>query len=117
MSRDIDALQFETGLVSQGLDDTQLTQLLTQLGGDWDIHQDDTPRLQASFTFDEYQSCLSFVQRVGELAEQNDHHPSITIDYGKVSVSWWTHTAGGIATNDILMAHRTSELYTHYQQQ
>ncbi len=55
-------------------------------------------------------SALAFVNRVGELAETEDHHPEIHIDYSKVTLRWWTHTAGGITDRDVELAGRSDEL-------
>jgi len=60
---------------------------------------------------DDFAAALDFTNRVGELAERYNHHPEIVLEYGKVTVKWWTHTAGGVAANDCLLARETSALY------
>ena len=52
----------------------------------------------------------TFVNRLGALAEAEDHHPDITISYRKVTVRWWTHTAGGVTDRDRDLAEKTSGL-------
>ncbi len=53
---------------------------------------------------------LAFVNRVGELAEAENHHPDIAIHYSRVTLRWWTHTAGGITDRDRDLAEKTSAL-------
>jgi len=47
---------------------------------------------------------------VGELAESENHHPDIRIDYRRVTLRWWTHTAGGVTDRDAELAARSAEL-------
>ncbi len=66
--------------------------------------------LQRAFRFDDFAHALAFVNRVGELAEAENHHPDIAISYNVVTLRWWTHTAGGITDRDRELAAKTSEL-------
>jgi 4a-hydroxytetrahydrobiopterin dehydratase len=66
--------------------------------------------LQREFRFANFVDALGFVNRVGELAEDENHHPDIAIHYNVVTLRWWTHTAGGITDRDRELAARTSEL-------
>jgi 4a-hydroxytetrahydrobiopterin dehydratase len=66
--------------------------------------------LQREFRFKDFAAALDFVNRVGELAERERHHPDIAIHYNKVILRWWTHTAGGITERDRELAERTNEL-------
>ena len=66
--------------------------------------------LQRTFSFSDFREALAFVNRVGELAEAENHHPDITLGYGKVTLRWWTHTAGGITDRDRELAEKTSGL-------
>ena len=47
--------------------------------------------LERTFDFDDFRGSLAFVNRVGELAEAENHHPDIAIHYNKVTLRWWTH--------------------------
>jgi len=66
--------------------------------------------LERTFRFDSFVSALAFANRVGELAEAENHHPDIAIHYNKVTLRWWTHTAGGITARDRDLADKTSAL-------
>jgi len=67
-------------------------------------------RLQRTFTFPDFRSALDFTNRIGELAEAEQHHPELVTSWGKVIVNWWTHTIKGLHINDFIMAARTSAL-------
>ena len=66
--------------------------------------------LERTFEFDDFRAALAFVNRVGELAESENHHPDIAIHYSKVTLRWWTHTAGGITDRDRELAAKTDLL-------
>ncbi len=66
--------------------------------------------LEREFTFDDFQGALVFVNRVGELAEAENHHPDIAIHYNRVTLRWWTHTAGGITDRDRELAGKSAAL-------
>jgi 4a-hydroxytetrahydrobiopterin dehydratase len=66
--------------------------------------------LERTFELADFREALAFVNRVGELAESENHHPHIAIDYKRVTLRWWTHSAGGITDRDVALARRSSEL-------
>jgi 4a-hydroxytetrahydrobiopterin dehydratase len=72
---------------------------------------DGVPRLERVFVFPDFASALAFTNRVGDAAEEQGHHPALLTEWGKVTVSWWTHATGGLHRNDFIMAARTDELY------
>jgi 4a-hydroxytetrahydrobiopterin dehydratase len=75
--------------------------------GDWQ-EQDDA--LVREFELPSFREAISFVDRLAELADSEDHHPDIDIRYRRVTVRWTTHSAGGITEQDREMAERTSAL-------
>ncbi len=77
---------------------------------DWE-EREDPKRLYKAFTFKNFRKALAFAQRVGELAERENHHPRLTVEWGRVLVEWWTHSAGGITEKDREMARLTDALY------
>jgi 4a-hydroxytetrahydrobiopterin dehydratase len=66
--------------------------------------------LERTFSFGDFREALAFVNRVGELAEAENHHPDIAIHYNRVTLRWWTHTAGGITDRDRELAAKTTAL-------
>ena len=78
---------------------------------DWTIVEvDGVPRLERVFRFRSYPDTLAFVQRVGELAETEGHHPAMLVEWGRVRVSWWTHAIKWLNRNDFIMAAKTDAL-------
>ncbi|MBM2822383.1 MAG: pterin-4-alpha-carbinolamine dehydratase [Thermoleophilia bacterium] len=75
-----------------------------------DVWSEVDSALERTFQFDDFVSALAFVNRVGELAEVENHHPDIAIHYNRVTLRWWTHTAGGITDRDRDLAERTNRL-------
>jgi 4a-hydroxytetrahydrobiopterin dehydratase len=68
--------------------------------------------LVREFELPSFPAAIAFVDRLGELAESENHHPDIDIRYRKVTVRWTTHSEGGITEKDREMAERTSALAT-----
>lgn len=68
------------------------------------------PRLSRAFAFPDFASALAFANRVGAVAEAADHHPELRVEWGRVTVGWWTHAIGGLHRNDFVLAARTDRL-------
>jgi 4a-hydroxytetrahydrobiopterin dehydratase len=66
--------------------------------------------LEREFRFDGFRAAIAFVERVADLAEEADHHPDIAIHYDRVTLRWWTHTAGGVTDRDRELAERSATL-------
>jgi len=66
--------------------------------------------LERTFELENFVDALAFVNRVGELAEAESHHPDIAIHYNRVTLRWWTHTAGGITDRDRELAEKSGRL-------
>ncbi len=66
--------------------------------------------LERTFELESFVDALAFVNRVGELAEAENHHPDIAIHYNRVTLRWWTHTAGGITDRDRELAEKSGRL-------
>ncbi|MEA1082370.1 4a-hydroxytetrahydrobiopterin dehydratase [Marinobacter qingdaonensis] len=80
---------------------------------DWAIDEiDGEEQLLKVFRFKNFTGALAFTNKVGELADSEDHHPAILLEYGKVTVRWWTHAIGGLHQNDFIMAAKTDAAYT-----
>ncbi len=79
---------------------------------DWEVVEiDGVKRLRRVFTFPDFAGALAFTDRVGALAESEGHHPALLTEWGRVTVSWWTHKIGGLHRNDLIMAAKTDELF------
>ncbi|MBE9068377.1 4a-hydroxytetrahydrobiopterin dehydratase [Leptolyngbya cf. ectocarpi LEGE 11479] len=77
---------------------------------EWDIiSANDVPQLQRVYNFSNFQIALDFTNKVGELAEADQHHPALLTEWGKVTVTWWTHALNGLHRNDFIMAAKTDE--------
>jgi 4a-hydroxytetrahydrobiopterin dehydratase len=66
--------------------------------------------LQRTFELPSFREAIAFVDRVAELAEQENHHPDIAISYRKVTLRWTTHSEGGITERDRELAQRSADL-------
>src|SRR2546430_7877297 len=79
---------------------------------EWKIVEvDGIKRLERVFKFKDFVSALAFTNKVGELAESEGHHPALLTEWGRVTVTWWTHKIRGLHRNDFIMAAKTDELY------
>jgi 4a-hydroxytetrahydrobiopterin dehydratase len=79
---------------------------------DWQvIVVDGVMQLSREFSFRNFEQAMAFSNRVGEIAEAEDHHPAILTEWGKVTVAWWSHKIKGLHKNDLIMAARTDEVY------
>nr|WP_319399518.1 4a-hydroxytetrahydrobiopterin dehydratase [uncultured Carboxylicivirga sp.] len=67
--------------------------------------------LQRSFEFKDFQSALVFVNQVGQVAEQENHHPEICFTWGKVDIRIWTHKIDGLHDNDFILAAKITNLF------
>lgn len=83
---------------------------LAQLPGWSVIEQGGIRKLEKSFKFKDFREALAFTNEVGALAEEQDHHPLVITEWGRVTVQWWTHVVGGLHLNDLIMAAKTDRL-------
>lgn len=93
------------------LSDSGVAELQPQVAG-WDIIEvEGIQRLQRVFEFKDFQQALAFTNQVGEIAEAEDHHPALLTEWGRVTVTWWTHVVRGLHKNDFIMAAKTDAIY------
>jgi 4a-hydroxytetrahydrobiopterin dehydratase len=91
--------------------DDEIAQFHPQVSG-WDIVElDGIRRLRRVFSFDDFAHALEFTTRVGELAEEEGHHPALLTEWGRTTVTWWTHKIRGLHRNDFVMAAKTDQLH------
>ena len=92
------------------VDNAEAEELLRDIPG-WEIQRvDDIPQLQRTFKFDNFSQSLAFANQVGEMADAENHHPTLTVDWGKLKVVWWTHKIKGLHKNDFIMAAKVDAL-------
>mgnify|MGYP002078727193 FL=1 len=78
---------------------------------DWQVEEvEGVEQLVRLFRFADFQQALEFTQRVGALAEEQNHHPALLTEWGRVTVRWWTHKIKGLHKNDFICAARTDLL-------
>lgn len=78
------------------------------------ITEDGIPKLDRSFKFKNFKDAIAFTDAVGEEAEKEGHHPRLATEWGKVSVTWWTHKIRNLHKNDFIMAAKTDRIYQKY---
>ena len=83
--------------------------LLKQLNPEWMLI-DQCRMLARSFVFKDFKQALDFVNKIGEVAEAEGHHPDLTLGYGNVGVELTTHAIGGLSENDFIVAAKIDEL-------
>jgi 4a-hydroxytetrahydrobiopterin dehydratase len=74
------------------------------------VEVDGEKRLERVFKFKDFAQAIAFTDRVGALAEEQKHHPALLTEWGKVTVTWWTHKIHGLHINDFIMAAKTDQL-------
>jgi 4a-hydroxytetrahydrobiopterin dehydratase len=87
----------------------QLASLHAQLKKGWLVV--DEHHLEKTYVFPDFKRALLFTNKVGELSEQEGHHPDIYLSYGKVKISIWTHKINGLTESDFILAAKCDELY------
>jgi 4a-hydroxytetrahydrobiopterin dehydratase len=79
---------------------------------DWHVTlKDGEPRMEKVYSFEDFDQAIHFTDQVAGLAKAEDHHPAILTEWGKVTVTWWTHRIRGLHQNDFIMAAKTEKLY------
>jgi len=74
------------------------------------IEAEGTPQLQRVYRCKDFRQALTLTMQVGEAAEAEGHHPALLTEWGRVTVTWWTHAIGGLHRNDFIMAAKTDEI-------
>jgi len=94
----------------------EITQLKPQIP-DWKIIDvEGESRLERLYKFSDFKTALAFTNQVGEEAENQGHHPALLTEWGKVTVTWWTHAISGLHQNDFIMAAKTDAIATQFAQ-
>ncbi len=92
--------------------DAEIAEMHSQVP-EWQIvARDGVKHLERVFKFRNFAEALNFTNKVGELAEAANHHPALLTEWGKVTVTWWSHAVKGLHRNDFIMAAKTDRAYT-----
>jgi 4a-hydroxytetrahydrobiopterin dehydratase len=88
----------------------EVIEYMKELPG-WQIAKDeDVNKLRKVYVFKNFRQALDFTNRVGEVAEEQQHHPTVVTEWGRVTVIWWTHKIRGLHKNDFVMAARCEDV-------
>ncbi|RZQ56743.1 4a-hydroxytetrahydrobiopterin dehydratase [Pseudidiomarina tainanensis] len=87
--------------------DAELAELIREIPEWTPVVRDGVMQLEREFKFKNFKLALAFTNKVGEIAEAEFHHPTLVTEWGKVTVTWWTHAINGLHKNDFIMAART----------
>ncbi|MCP5350885.1 MAG: 4a-hydroxytetrahydrobiopterin dehydratase [Oceanospirillaceae bacterium] len=91
--------------------DAELKELMGQIP-DWQpVVVEGILQLRREYLFKNFAEALDFTNLVGEEAEEEGHHPALLTEWGKVTVSWWSHKIKGLHKNDFVMAAKTDALF------
>jgi len=94
------------------LTDAEIKELLPQVH-QWQVKEiDGMKRLEKVFKFKNFAQALEFTNKVGAAAEEENHHPLIVTEWGRVTLQWWTHKIGGLHKNDFIMAAKSDEIFS-----
>lgn len=104
-SQSCEACQIDAPKVPQD----QIQILLSEING-WFLIEEPINKIQKIFSFKSYKDSVDFSNKVASLADDEDHHPQIVLEWGKVTVIWWSHKIGGLHKNDFICAAKTDKL-------
>lgn len=85
----------------------EIQPLLVQLNG-WEAFEN--KHLQKTFTFKDFVGALDFVNQIGGIAEEEDHHPDLYLAWGRVEIKIWTHKINGLSESDFILAAKIDAL-------
>ncbi|MEX0967591.1 MAG: 4a-hydroxytetrahydrobiopterin dehydratase [Bacteroidia bacterium] len=86
----------------------QIKEYKTEIDPHWKV--EDNYKISRVFLFDDFAQAMAFANKVGDLAEEEGHHPDLHISWGRAEVELYTHAIGGLSENDFIMAAKIDEL-------
>ncbi len=94
--------------------DEELATLIKEIP-DWTpIVVDGIMQLERVYKFKNFKQAIAFTNLVGDMAEDEGHHPGLLTEWGKVTITWWSHSIKGLHKNDFICAAKTDEVYASY---
>jgi 4a-hydroxytetrahydrobiopterin dehydratase len=85
---------------------SRVTALLKELGGGWKVNT--AGHLERAYDFKDFKAALEFANAVGEIAEEQGHHPDLYVRWGQCRVEIWTHKISGLTESDFYLAAKIS---------
>ena len=96
---------------SSVLEDNEIQELLSQIPS-WRVFEEDgIKKIICSFVFLNYDDSRNFLNKIADLADEEDHHPEMTLEWGKVTVAWWSHKIKDLHQLDLDLATKCDEAY------
>jgi len=98
------------------LRDDEIAPLLAQLSSNWRVVERHDPKrgavkyLTCTYSFGDFAEAMQATQRIGEMAEEQQHHPDLHLSWGRLSVDVWTHKIGGLTESDFIFAAKCDAL-------
>ena len=89
--------------------DDEASLLIKEIEG-WDVIDEGVKKLKKEFSFSDYSDSIDFSNKVADMADKEDHHPQIILEWGKVTVIWWSHKIKGLHKNDFICAAKTNKI-------
>lgn len=97
--------------------DEQAAKLHPQIP-DWQVvDKDSEPKLERTYQLKDFAAALALTNRIGAIAEEEGHHPQIVLEWGKVTVRWWTHAIRNLHINDFIMAAKSDRALEALEQE
>jgi 4a-hydroxytetrahydrobiopterin dehydratase len=79
---------------------------------EWNIDLNDgVAQLWRVYRVGNFIQAMAFANEISLIAEEGDHHPALLVEWGRIKVSWWSHSIGGLHLNDFVMAAKTDEIF------
>lgn len=89
----------------------EIEEFMPQLHADWKIiERGGTPQLQRVITLPDFAKALELTLLIGAIAEEQGHHPALLVEWGRLTVTWWTHAIDNLHRNDFIMAAKTDRV-------
>lgn len=95
---------------SEALTEAEINSEVKKLNAEWKLEKNQSNKISREFKFKNFSQALEFVNRVGVIAEEMNHHPDISLKWGYVCVQYWTHNANGLTEMDFKAATKIDAL-------
>jgi len=94
------------------LEGEEVQRLMKNLDKGWKVVEDH--HIKKEYNLSDFREALEFVNEIGEIAEEEDHHPDLELGWGRVVVQLRTHKIDGLSLNDFILAAKTDEAFKDF---